>query len=164
MKRILSFIFILLILAVSVHAQQDGKTLELTVNGVHLGASYESVIRKFGSPAREIRDSAGACVGGKSRKVVYPGLTLSFTNDEAKPNKFTIYELEVTSSRWNVSGFTVGATEAAIERRLGKFTTQDDKKGETIWYYYLQKEDTGGSHFFFRHGKVVRFLSFYSRC
>ena len=154
------FLFsIVLLFTVSVFSQLPRP--EIKVNGVGLGVSYREVIRRLGKPSRDYTVEADECVGGKSRYLVYKGLTVEMhPRRSGNPNDFYVGELEVTSARWNVSVVRMGASLAAIRKKFGPSELRNsDKKGEKVLYYFLNAP--GNLYFHFRRGKLVRIETYY---
>jgi hypothetical protein len=133
---------------------------DIKVNGVGLGASYREVIRKLGKPSRDYTVEADECVGGQSRYLVYKGLTVEMHARSSDPKDFYVGQLEVTSSRWNVSGVRIGASPASIRKKFGPSELQNgDKKGEKVLPYFLKAP--GNLYFHFRRGRLARIETYY---
>ena len=144
-----------IVLLFTVNAFSQSSSPDIKVNGISLGASYREVIRKLGKPSRDYTVEADECVGGKSRYLVYQGLSVEMHPRGSSPKEFYVGRIEVTSSRWNVSGVRTGASLQSIRRKLGASELQNgDKKGEKFLLYYPKA--TGNLYFYFRRSKLVR--------
>jgi hypothetical protein len=155
--KILLFSIVLLL---SVNAFSQFSSPDIKVNGVGLGASYREVVRKLGKPSRDYTVEADECVGGKSRYLVYKGLTVEMHPRSSDPKEFYVGQIEVTSSKWDVSGVRIGVSLKSIRRKLGPSNLRNsDKKGEKFLSY--SPRATGNLYFYFRRGKLVRVETYY---
>lgn len=144
-----------IVLLLTVNAFSQSSTPDIKVNGVGLGSSYREVIRKLGKPSRDYTVEADECVGGKSRYLIYQGLTVELHPRASNPKAFYVGQIEVTSARWNVSGVRIGAKPAAVRKKFGSSDFQNgDKKGERFLDYYLAAP--GNLYFYFRRNQLVR--------
>jgi hypothetical protein len=148
------------VLLFTVNAFSQFASPELKVNGVGLGASYREVVRRLGKPSRDYTVEADECVGGKSRYLVYKGLTVEMHPRSSDPKVFYVGQIEITSSRWNVSGVRIGASPASIRKKFGPSELRNgDRKSEKVLLYFL--DAPGNLHFYFRRGKLVRIETYY---
>jgi len=132
------------------------------VNGISLGASYKAVVAKFGKPLREKTNEVDECIGDRTRKVEYPGLSFDMAESDGT---FTVYGFEVTSPKYNVSGVKVGTPTTAVQKRFGNVrrTVEKEKYGPR-WFYDMTEKNPGGTNFYFRNGKVFSISSTYMMC
>lgn len=159
----MKILFPLAMLLLSVTAFSQAKiTGGLRVSGVGLSAPYKAVIAKFGKPVRETTRKGDECVGGRLRTVRYAGLSFDLTDSDGK--NFTVFSIEVTSARWNVSGAKIGDTQAAVKKRFGTRSSEETIAGNRVWFYEMAEENPGSSNFYFRGGKVVKILTGYEMC
>jgi len=100
MKTILA----ILVLCVPVLAQTS-LSGGLKVNSLGLGATYKSVVAKFGKPTTEKIQKGDECVPDRRKILTYPGLTFELI--EGQKNNFTVITFEVTSAKYDVSGIKV---------------------------------------------------------
>ena len=159
MKTLTLSIGVILLFTVSAFSQSDSP--EILVGGVGLGDSYSKIVRKLGRPLRDYTVEADECVGGKTRYLVYKGLTIEMHPSIAGPKEFYAGRLEVASPRWSTSsGVRIGATLSSIRKKYGPSGLENaDRKGEKFLSYYLNAP--GNLHFFFRRGKLVRIETYY---
>lgn len=157
MKPVIS----VLIFAISTFAQVS--LLEgPKVNGLALGASYKQVIAKFGKPTTDKINKIDECIGDRTRKLTYPGLT--FELDE-QSGTFHVYSFEVTSPKYDVSGIRVGATTAEVQKRFGtRGRTVENPRSGPRWFYDMTEDNPGGTNFIFRGSKLVRVQTSYMMC
>lgn len=160
-KFLLPTILLLAGTALSQTSLKDGPK----VNGIGLGATRESVIRRLGKPLSELKKEAEPCVSGTEMVMEYPGLTFRLWDD---PNgKFSVGYFEVRSAGWNVSGARVGHSPAAIRKRFGARSSQeiDGHTNMLTWYYDMDENSGPGStNFAFRRGKVSRIVAILLMC
>ena len=148
------------VLLFTVNAFSQFSSPEIKVNGVGLGASYREVVRRLGKPSRDYTVEADECVGGKSRYLVYHGLTVEMHPRSSNPMAFYVGRIEVSSARWNVSGVRIGASPASIRKKFGSSELRNgDKKGEKFLPYFINAP--GNLYFHFRRGMLVRIETFY---
>ena len=157
MKTILA----ILVLCVPVFAQTS-LSGGLKVNGLGLGATYKSVVAKFGKPTTEKIQKGDECVPDRRKILTYPGL--SFELIEGQKNNFSVITFEVTSAKYDVSGVKVGDTQVAVNRRFGKRTMEDTVSGQKVWYYEMSSDNPGSSNFYFRGGKITKIQAGYEMC
>lgn len=72
--------------------------------------------------------------------------------------------MEITSTKWLPFGIKVGATQAAVKRKLGRTKSQetDAETGQRVWYYSFDESDgPGNTNFYFKKGKRVKIFSMY---
>lgn len=149
-----------IVLLFTVNAFSQFSSSGINVNGVGLGVAYREVVRKLGKPSRDYTVEADECVGGKSRFLVYKGLTVELHPRTGNPKAFYVGRIDVTSARWNVSGVRIGARMSAIRKKFGSTGLQDgDKKGEKFLLYGL--DAPGNLYFRFRRGRLFNIETFY---
>src|SRR5689334_11316825 len=92
--KIMKTILAILVLCVPVFAQTS-LSGGLKVNGLGLGATYKSVVAKFGKPTTEKIQKGDECVPDRRKILTYPGLSFELIEDQQKKN-FTVITFEVT--------------------------------------------------------------------
>lgn len=155
--RIFLIAVLVSLFTVAAHGQGSGEKYLLKVNGIGLGSYYAQVIRTFGKPLKETTGDGNECIGGKMRKLEYPGMTFELHQEFGKTKRFYVGSFEVTSARWNVSGLKAGSTAAAVKRKFGKAA----EEGRSWLYEIAETEGPGSVNIYFRNGKVVRFETSY---
>lgn len=137
-----------------------------TVNGIKLGATQQQVLKRFGKPLSEVRKEAEPCVGGTELTLRYSGIKIVLWDDPADEKKFLVGMVEVTSTGWAVSGARVGHTTASIQKRFGSPNAQETDPDSKLpfWFYEMNDESPGNTHFTFRNGKVVKITALYFMC
>ena len=135
----------------------------LSVNGVKLGASYQSVVTKFGKPVNDVTDrKINECTGTRLRTITYPGLKVELDDGSGK---FTVFGYEITSARYDVSGVKVGDPAAAVLKLFGtRGRTVEKQKGGEVWFYEMSEENPGGSSFYFTSGRLTKMQTTYQMC
>lgn len=134
------------------------------VNGLGLDAKYGDVIRKLGKPTRQVTTRyVDECTGSHTRTLYYPGLKVELSDSEK--NVYKVFAVEVTTSKWDVSGSKVGDPSTRIEKLFGTRGRNSEKEGaETIWYYDMSEAAPGLSNFYFRNGKLTKIYFGYTMC
>jgi len=160
MKKLLIPVFLCLFAA----AAYGQRTYVLKVNGIGLGSTDKQVLNVFGKLLSDTTEDGDECIGGKLRKLKYPGLLFEFHQQGDDPKKFYVGSFEVFSSKWDVSGVRVGALSLTINRQFSKPESleTDAATKERTWYYALMDiEGPGNTSFHLRGGKIVRISTFY---
>jgi len=154
-------IFCILLLTVSSFAQTS--LLEgPKVNGLGLGTTYKQVIAKFGKPTADKINKMNECIGDRTRKLTYPGMTVEL---DEQSGTFHVYAFEITSPIYDVSGAKIGDTTASVQKRFGvRGRTIENPKSGPLWFYEMSEEAPGSTNFYFRNGKLVRIQSTYMMC
>lgn len=163
-------LILLIVLFCSIPAypqQTEAKSLLLSVNGVALGTSHKSVLKKLGKPASDVIGEINECNDSRSREMSYPGLRLTLYEEKTGSGIFYVGEFEVTSRRWNVSGVKIGANTSTIAKRFGKALSDETERGtaERTWFYEIpERVGPGMINFDFRKGRLVRVYAGYTLC
>jgi hypothetical protein len=157
----MKLLLMVLLLAVPCFAQ-TALSAGLKVNGIGLGASYKSVIAKFGKPTKEVTKKGDECVPDRRKLLTYQGLTFELIEDTKK--NFTVISFEVTGAKYDVSGVKLGDTQIAVNRRFGKRSSEETISGSKVWYYEMAADNPGSSNFYFRNGKISKIQTGYEMC
>lgn len=133
------------------------------INGVTLGSSYRTVIRRFGKPQKVEIEDADDGSGAKSRIVTYRGISFEFLQDYEK-KQYYVAVIELTSRKWLDRGIGVGASSAAVRKRFGEpWELEGGSEAEKVWQYLIREEGSRGRILFtIRRGRVVSIEMFYS--
>ncbi len=158
---------LLLVLSLSAAGQTSTQTIDFRINGVGHGSTPAVIARKLGKPrrskdVREPGDDSCFSEAHTFRTVNYTGLELSLIGD-GKGRKLRVYEIEVKSAKWLVSGIRVGADMAGVRSVLGKPREEFERDATTTWYYE-NKGQTADVSFEFIKGRLVRILMAESLC
>jgi hypothetical protein len=161
-------LLIVLLWSLPAFAQQTGaKSLLLSVNGVTLGTSHKSVLKKLGKPTRDTIGEINECNESRSREITYPGLRLLLYEDAPRSGVFSVGEIEVTSWRWNISGIRIGAIDQTVVKRFGKAYSHGPGEGSNVitWFYAISEADGPGmTNLDFRKGRLIRVYTAYALC
>jgi hypothetical protein len=156
MKK-LSLVFLVLVVLTAPVIGQKYREVDLSVNGVGTGASYSTVVRKFGKPLRNSRERVSrGCTGSAETHLTmtYPGLILELLAD-GSGRDFFVYSIDLRSKKWSASGVSVGASAQHVVTRFGEPGSKETRSGQTV-YYYVTKGNWGGVNFWFSGDKLVR--------
>ena len=150
-KRLLFSVFLaVIIFSTSALAGE----VDLKVNDVGLGTSYETVVKNLGKPvkSKKIRQIL-ECSDNEpytQLTLTYPGLIIELWNIE-NTRKFNVLSIRFTAgSKWAVSGLKSGATQKDTIARFGK--PNDSTKPRLS---YVNKDNNGFAQFKFKGGKLV---------
>jgi hypothetical protein len=116
MKLFLFFI-LFVFFTLPAFAQTQWREVDLRVNGVGSGASYATVVRKFGKPLRSEKErftADNACSGQAETHLTlfYPGLEITLLGD-GKGRDLEVYSIKLTSKKWLASGVAIVQTRKA---------------------------------------------------
>ena len=125
--------------------QSKFNQIDLSVNGVRSGSTYQYTIKRLGKPLRETVDpQRNECTGGYSRTLKYDGLVVMLDGRKSGKNA-NVVRIEVTSAKWNLSsGIKIGATTAEIKSLLGEPAAYVDDDLNR-WVYELPEKDGPGA-------------------
>lgn len=161
-------LLIVLLCSFPAYSQQTApKSLLLSVNGVALGTSHKTVLKKLAKPTSDVIGEINECNESRSREMSYPGLKLTLYEGTPGSGVFSVGEFEVTSGRWNVSGVKIGASTSAMAKRFGKALSDETERGtaERTWFYEIpERVGPGMINFDFRKGRLVRVYAGYTLC
>ena len=132
------------------------KMNELKINGVELDSSFSTVVRQIGKPLQVKKGGFDNCANGFSETLQYSGLIIELLSDE-KGRNFTVSSIDVKSSKWSVSGISVGANKKDVKTRFG----HPDESSEDILYY---GNNDGWINFIFQNDKLVEISWKYNLC
>jgi hypothetical protein len=153
-KSLLFILCIIFILPLAI----SGQTNSFKIKGVEVGTWYSTAIRKLGKPISDKTGGNYPCDDGKMKTVRYNGLVLKFV--ESYPGKnFFVASMEITSSRWTVSGIRIGATLKDVQAKFSGEVRNED--GSEIYGGFIKD---GYLNFFFKNGRLVRITSEENLC
>lgn len=137
----------------------------IKINGVTLGTSYRTVLRRFGKPTKiEIEDEDDGS-GAKRRIVTYRGLSLEFLQDYEK-KQYYVAVIELTSRKWRDRRIGVGASSSAVRKRFGEpWELESGAEADKVWQYLIREGEEGSRGrilFTIRSRRVVSIEMFYS--
>lgn len=158
---------LILIFPFIVSAQGQLTEIDLDVNGIRSGSTYQTVLKKLGQPISRTRTRGKAsesCTGKAITLLTlkYPGLEVSLVGDGSGQH-MVVHAMEITQKNWIGSGAKIGETMASIKKRFGKPNSIYERSGEKI-LYYVTKGNLGNVNFHFRNGKLKRFLMSEALC
>ena len=154
MKYTKQLLFIVWLSVVIFSTDAFGSEVDLRINDVGLGTSYETVVKNLGKPlkSKKIRQIL-ECSDNEpytQLTLTYPGLIIELWNIE-DTRKFNVLSIGFTSDgKWAVSGLKIGATQKETIARLGK-PTYNSKSSLS----YVNKDNDGFAEFKFKGGKLV---------
>ena len=106
--------FILLPLNIS------SQTINLSLGKIGIGSNKSDVLKKFGRPVSIHRGGIVPCEDGTTKTMLrYTGLVLALESSK-QDKEFGVYEIEVTSRKWLVSGIRIGVAKRKVIGRFGK--------------------------------------------
>ncbi len=128
------------------------------VSGVWVGTAYSSTVRKLGRPLKhKVKRYTGSnsCLAEDFtlHSLKYSGLGLLFITEGAK-GKPVLLGIEITSSKWPVSGVRIGYTQESVKKILGEPNEVRQKGGENLYYYDNRPGDD--VEFAFKDGRLIR--------
>lgn len=130
----------------------------LGIGGVKLSMSEAQVRRILGKPTKVENDFVPAI--GKIRTLKYTGITVDLAED-AQPNKFTVYQIKTTSSKYStIDKVKIGDTQSKVIRTYGKTEITQDGKFTNL-NYIVEKPSPGGLSFTLEKGKLTQIFCFY---
>ena len=140
---------------------------KIKFKGIGLDSTYAQVVKALGKPENEEIGKEEGCIGGHEKTVKYPGLSIYFMDGDSKDGKtFEIKNFEITGPGYVVDGISVGDSESAVKKRLGrKFRTEAAEPGEKAYFYHMNDiEGPGTTRFVFKGGKLILIASDYLVC
>ncbi len=154
MKYTKQLLFVVLLSVVIFSTDAFGGEVDLRINNVGIGTSYETIVKNLGKPlkSKKIRQIL-ECSDNEpytQLTVTYAGLIIELWNIE-DTRKFTVLSIRLTAgSKLAVSGLKIGATRKETIARLGK-PTYNSKSS----LGYINKDNDGDATFDFKNGKLV---------
>ncbi len=149
--------------ALAASGQSDARYL-IKLKGIGLGSEYSAVNKAFGKAKTDTTAEGDECRGSRIRTLVYDGMELELSESLEPNTEYYVYSMEITDAKWLPFGIKIGATQAAVTRKLGNPTSQetDDETGELVWYYSFDDSDgPGNTNFYFKKGKLVKVFTMY---
>lgn len=133
---------------------------ELKVNGIELGTPNSKVLKQFGKPLQNKKIYSDACGNGFRKILKYSGITVELISGE-KDRKFIVASVEVTSSKWSVSGIFVGADIKDVQAIFNRTYSQESKSGTDTLFY---GNGDGWINFYFKNNKLIKISWEYNFC
>ena len=131
-------------------AQQPFTEVNLTVNGIRSGSSYQKV-KKFGKPLRVKIIGFDECAGQYRRVLYFKGLEVGLLGSK-NGNQSHVMSLTITSSNWTIApGIKIGATRASLIKAFGKPVHEESSRID-----YVTRHNLGGVTFYLRRGRLYR--------
>jgi hypothetical protein len=145
--------FLLVLLTIVIFASVSGaQSIELSVNGINVGASQEEVLSKFGKPLSTTKRGENPC-GNLKLTIHYPGVKIVL-DDDGDGKTFTVVAIEVTSTKWEVApGVRVGADSDTVRVRIGEASEPRKEGNVAEWPYSIPD---GYAYLYFRNEKLVK--------
>ncbi len=140
--------------------------IDLVINGITTGTSYETVIKKLGKPVNETElGELDECTQGRGKTLSYDGFEIDLMGDETG-KKQTVLDMKITSSKWITDkGIKIGATPQQVMAKYGKVKYEDaferptEEKvftGEKWLVYEMKKNNPGSITFYFKNDRLIR--------
>ena len=164
MKYTKQLLFVVLLAVVIFSTDALAGEVDLKINNVGLGTSYETVVKNLGKPLKSkkarIPEPCGYDEDTYTELILsYPGITFELLSDKDGRNIRVISVKFTAGSKWAVSGLKIGATRKETIDKLGK-STYTDKSG----LGYINKGNAGGASFNFKNGKLISVEWGYEMC
>lgn len=138
----------------------DARPLDLKVNGVGYDTTYASVVKIFGKAKKQkdTKEYSTECMDKPAtfREMKYDGLEVGLLGD-IRARRMKVHSIWIDSAKWNVSGVTVGASEADVIKKFGKprlRVTNDETHDVT--YEYDMARGYGTVTVYFNKNKITR--------
>ena len=149
-KRLLFALLLSAVTCGSTLAQRQFREVNLTVNGIRSGSSYQKV-EKLGKPIRVRIIGFDECSRRYRRVLYFNGLEVGLLGSK-NGKRSTVISLTVTSSKWTVAPeIKIGATRETLIRTLGKPVSEESSRID-----YVTKANLGGVTFYLRRGRLYR--------
>ena len=110
-------ISILFTILISVQTALSKQTFEPKVNGIGIGTSYSTILKKLGKPLLVKKGEEYPCNSGRITIIRYSGLRLNLIKSFSS-NKLIVDSMEITLPRWSVSGIRIGAKLKEVESKF----------------------------------------------
>lgn len=168
MKRIILAIVLTLVASFAAVAQHnpDAEPLDFKVKGVGHNATYASALKLLGKPKKQIdrKQPIDDCFAKPTlfRTMTYDGMQISLMGD-SRGRGMKVYEILITSAKWNFNGVAIGAGEADVAAKLGKPYNRADLDYEVVFEYQVEDADPFVS-FHFKDKKLYKILMAESLC
>lgn len=141
-RRLYALLFCLAVTTLSCAHVPPGvlRASRLAVNGVTVGSTRSTVIKKLGPPLAVETGYDDIMDMGEWEKLTYPGLLVEVIRPEpdvvrGRRREFHVARVVITARSWRTaSGLRVGDSSAVVRRLLGvpeRVETED----EPYWYY-----------------------------
>lgn len=126
--------------------------IKLNVNGVQITASKSEVLRRLGKPVSSRVGGIVPCSDGSTRRTIrYPGLVLRLEAN-ADVRDFGVYEIDVTSPKWLVSGLRIGTQKRNVIKKFGHGRVLKEN-GKSYLAYFIED---GYASFHFKKNRLVK--------
>jgi hypothetical protein len=132
--------------------------VDLSVNGIRFGSTYDDVVRSIGRTRHQERervtdDSCGPPYTDLG--LTYDGLFIRMKGTP-KGTDFKAVSFDVTSPKWLIEpGIRVGMSEAELRKQIGEPGRTTEVEG-TIVQHFVNAGNNGIANFFVKNGTLVR--------
>lgn len=155
------FLVLALLLALvgaSAQAQTKLREVDLRINGVGSGSSYQVVLAKLGKPTKrnyQKESAESSCLASDATILIlqYPGIKVVLLGDGSGRN-LKVVEMRMTGGKWSPSGIALGATAAQVTRRFGE-PVSTEREGARSTFFYVTPGNLGGVRFEFTKGRLT---------
>ncbi len=167
MVRFLFLALFLCVIFTSVHGQKKLQEVDLKINGIGSGSSYNAVLAKFGKPTKqkiERTEKELSCVDADEtyRRLEYPGLEVELLELRGS-RESKVVAFNITSTKWSASGVRIGRTPGQVAKLFGKANSTNREAGKMI-YSYVTPGNLGWVHFEFLVGRLVKIVMSETLC
>lgn len=168
MKTIVLAALLTLLAAFTALAQHnpDAEPLDFKIKGVGHDTTYASALKLLGKPKKQKdrKQPIDECFAKPTlfRSMTYDGMEISLMGD-ARGRGMKVYEIHITSGKWNFNGIAIGAGEADVAAKLGKPYNRSDLDYEIVLEYQVEDADPFVS-FHFKDKKLYKILMAESLC
>ena len=132
--------------------------VDLSVNGIQFGSTYEQIVQKIGRTRKQEREQVRDDTCGPPYMdlgLTYDGLFIRLKGTP-KETAFKAVSFDVTSAKWMIQpGIRVGMADADVRKVVGEPSSTDKFEG-TVVEHFVNKGDNGIANLFVKNGKLVR--------
>jgi hypothetical protein len=145
------------------HISQNNQKLKkisqnrLVIGGISLSMSEDQVKKILGKPLK-IKNSYEA-IAGKTRILQYSGITVKSLENVQQTGKFSVYEIEVNSSKYaTLDKVKVGDSFAKVIKTYGQPESGGENSNNTNLMYAVASSSPIYFNFAIQNGKVKSIL------
>ena len=129
-------------------ATETPALIDFNLKGVRLGDPESEVLVKLGAPTKRINKLADLCGISKLLILKYEGAEIHLDPDSK--GRYSVLEIHVSSPSVLMSpDFRTGEKTESIVAKFGKPYVEKRDRGETLYYYYLTKNNDNAQLVFF---------------
>jgi hypothetical protein len=157
-------ITLLCLITVPVLGQAEACEVNLKINGVAVGSSYATVIRRLGTPLHQKKEKVSASISCSGEAETH--ITIKYSGLEivciryATERVATVTSIELTSPKWQIHPeVKIGLTRQQLESRLGKRGHYENQA-----LFYCMKNTVGTVKFAFEKDKLIKISLSETRC